>query len=57
MTPKPPEEEVRKRAKQLWEEHGKPEGRDDEFWHTAERELQGVQDRSDDMKGSPDNNN
>ena len=57
MTPKPPEEEVRKRAKQLWEEHGKPEGRDDEFWHTAERELQGVQDRSDDMKGSPDNIN
>ena len=36
MTPKPPEEEVRKRAKQLWEEHGKPEGRDDEFWQTAE---------------------
>ena len=57
MTPKPPEEEVRKRAKQLWEEHGKPEGRDDEFWQTAERELQGVRDRSDEMKGSPNNNN
>ena len=54
MTPKPLEEDVRKRAKQLWEEHGKPEGRDDEFWQTAERELQGVQDRGDEMKGSPD---
>ena len=37
--------------------HGKPEGRDDEFWQTAERELQGVRDRSDEMKGSPNNNN
>ncbi|ABE64766.1 hypothetical protein Nham_4121 (plasmid) [Nitrobacter hamburgensis X14] len=53
MTAKPSEEEIRQRAKQLWEEHGKPEGRDEEFWHTAERELQGVQDRGEDMKGSP----
>jgi hypothetical protein len=54
MTPKISEEEVRKRAHQFWEEHGKPEGRDEEFWHTAERELKGKQDRGEDMKGSPD---
>jgi hypothetical protein len=45
MTPKISEEEVRKRAHQLWEEHGRPEGRNEEFWHTAERELKGKQDR------------
>lgn len=45
MTPKISEEEVRKHAHQLWEEHGKPEGRDEEFWHTADRELKGKQDR------------
>lgn len=54
MTSKPPsEEEIGRRAKQLWEEYGKPEGRDEEFWHTAERELQRVQDRDENMKGSP----
>jgi hypothetical protein len=42
------------RAKELWETHGKPDNRDDEFWHTAERELSGLQDRGEDMKGSPD---
>jgi hypothetical protein len=29
-----------KRAHQLWEEAGKPEGREHEFWYQAERELQ-----------------
>jgi hypothetical protein len=37
------EEEIRTRAHQLWEQAGKPEGREDEFWHQAEKELaQGV---------------
>ena len=36
---KPNEEEIKKRAHQLWEQHGKPEGREDEFWHLAEQEL------------------
>ena len=35
----PSEEEIRKRAHQLWEQNGKPEGREDEFWHLAEQEL------------------
>ncbi len=33
------EERVRRRAFQLWEEHGRPEGYDEEFWLQAEREL------------------
>ena len=33
------EERIRVRAHQLWELAGKPEGRQDEFWHEAEREL------------------
>jgi hypothetical protein len=29
------------RAYELWEKAGKPEGRDQEFYHQAERELEG----------------
>jgi len=32
-------EKIRKRAHELWEQAGKPEGRDEEFWHLAEQEL------------------
>ena len=35
----PTEEQIRKRAFELWEQAGKPEGRDDEFWYQAQREL------------------
>ncbi|MGL3109182.1 DUF2934 domain-containing protein [Bradyrhizobium sp. BR 1432] len=33
------EEETRRRAHELWENEGRPEGRDLEFWLRAEREL------------------
>lgn len=33
------EERIRERAHRLWELAGKPEGRQDEFWREAEREL------------------
>ncbi len=33
------EDDVRARAYKLWAEAGKPEGRRDEFWHEAERQL------------------
>ena len=36
---KPSEERIREKAHQLWEAAGKPEGREDEFWHQAEKEL------------------
>jgi Protein of unknown function (DUF2934) len=40
---KPTEEQIRIRAHELWEQNHRPDGRDDEFWHQAERELsQGV---------------
>ena len=36
---KPTEDSIRSRAHALWELAGKPEGRQDEFWREAEREL------------------
>jgi hypothetical protein len=35
----PTDEQIRIRAHQLWEQAGKPEGREDEFWRLAEQEL------------------
>jgi hypothetical protein len=35
----PTEEQIRARAHELWEQAGKPEGRDDEFWLPAEKDL------------------
>jgi len=34
------EEQVRKRAYELWEQAGRPEGRNDEFWNQAEMETE-----------------
>jgi hypothetical protein len=33
------EERIRERAKQIWEQAGKPEGRDEEFWLQAEQQI------------------
>ena len=33
------EQSIRERAYELWERAGSPEGRDEEFWQSAEREL------------------
>jgi hypothetical protein len=35
----PTQQQIRIRAHELWEQAGKPEGRQHEFWHQAEREL------------------
>ena len=32
-------EQIAKRAQQLWEEEGRPEGKSDEHWFRAEAEL------------------
>jgi Protein of unknown function (DUF2934) len=37
---KPSEKRIRRRAYEIWEENGRPAGRDDEFWVQAEREFQ-----------------
>ncbi len=36
---KPTKEQIIHRAYELWEKNDKPEGRDEEFYHQAEREL------------------
>ena len=33
------EEAIRRRAYELWEDAGRPEGRSEEFWHAARAEL------------------
>jgi Protein of unknown function (DUF2934) len=35
----PTDEQIRERAYQLWEKFGRPDGRNDEFWHMAEQDL------------------
>jgi hypothetical protein len=40
----PTDERIRTCAHQLWEQAGKPDGRENEFWHQAERELLAMQD-------------
>jgi hypothetical protein len=35
----PTEIQIVRRAYELWEQAGKPEGRDQEFYHLAEQEL------------------
>jgi hypothetical protein len=35
----PSDDEIRTRAHQLWELAGKPEGKEEQFWLEAEREL------------------
>jgi hypothetical protein len=37
---RPAEMDIVRRAYGLWEQAGKPDGRDQEFYHQAERELQ-----------------
>ena len=37
---RPAEMDIVRRAYELWEQAGKPEGRDEEFYRQAERELQ-----------------
>ncbi len=48
----PTEQEIRERAHRLWEQAGKPEGREEEFWHAAEQELRN-EDKSNTMR-TPD---
>ena len=36
---KPTEEQIRQRVQEIWERNHRPDGRDEEFWYQAEREL------------------
>jgi hypothetical protein len=42
----PTKEQVLKRAHELWEQAGKPEGKDEEFYHLAEQELRDADESS-----------
>jgi Protein of unknown function (DUF2934) len=42
---KPAEIEIVRRAYVLWQKAGEPKGRDEEFYHQAEKELNEAQDR------------
>jgi hypothetical protein len=44
---KPPMIEIVRRAYELWEQAGKPDGKDQEFYHQAERELTEAAEASD----------
>jgi hypothetical protein len=46
------DEEMRARAHQLWEEAGKLEGREHEFWYQSERELQHNETQLNQQEGS-----
>jgi Protein of unknown function (DUF2934) len=39
-------DKVRARAYEIWEQHGRPAGRDEEFWLQAESELKDSRGRS-----------
>jgi hypothetical protein len=39
----PNEERIRKRAREIWDENGRPSGRDQEFWFQAEGEFREAQ--------------
>jgi hypothetical protein len=41
---RPTENRIRRRARTLWEESGRPPGRDLEFWLQAEQEFQEAED-------------
>ena len=38
------EDKIRRRAREIWEENGRPVGKDEEFWFQAERELREAED-------------
>jgi hypothetical protein len=49
----PTKDQIIHRAYELWEQAGKPEGRDQEFYHQAEQELRNA-DKSSPLR-TPDN--
>ena len=50
---RPTEKQITCRAYELWEQAGKPEGRDQEFYHLAEQEFRN-EDKSSPVR-TPDN--
>jgi hypothetical protein len=51
--PDPTEEQIKRRAYELWEQAGSPKGRDEDFYRLAEQELRN-EDKSNPLR-TPDN--
>jgi hypothetical protein len=49
---KPDQRSITHRAYELWEQAGKPDGRDEEFYHQAEKELRDAEDKSSPLRTS-----
>lgn len=47
------EEKIKQRAHELWEIAGRPDGRDDEFWHKAEEQVRGEVETYDKLRTDP----
>lgn len=47
------EERIRRRAYQLWEDDGAPEGKSDEYWSRAEKQVAAEYDADGDSAGVP----
>jgi hypothetical protein len=51
--PEPTEKEIKNRAYELWERAGRPDGKDEDFYHLAQQELRN-EDKSNPLR-TPDN--
>ncbi|MGJ5180070.1 DUF2934 domain-containing protein [Bradyrhizobium oligotrophicum] len=47
------EDRIRERAHALWEQSGRPEGREDEFWYRAEHEIREMEQLHDEATAPP----
>jgi hypothetical protein len=43
------EELIRLRAYEIWIQEGQPEGKEDEHWRRARRDIEGIMDEDDDV--------
>jgi hypothetical protein len=47
------DDHIRTRAREIWEENGRPAGRDEEFWFQAERELRDAEELAKQIRDDP----
>ncbi|NEW87979.1 MULTISPECIES: DUF2934 domain-containing protein [Rhodopseudomonas] len=47
------EQRIRHRANELWQAQGQPDGRSEEFWLQAEKEVRGEKETYDQLKSDP----
>jgi len=47
------QQKIRERAHELWEQSGRPDGRQDDFWYQAEREIRETEQLHDEAIAPP----